>query len=115
MNRFVKISEKVTFILTMLWLAFNALFSGPPGEVLCELCEDLNHQLRIAYLVYFPIMFIITAIIIWYLIKPIKVLRIISWIIVLSTIVFTILMISGDTHSFWGVISDCIQDSYLST
>jgi len=112
MTNIVKIIEKIVITITILWLAYNTLLTGPPGIVNCELCEDLNDQLRNSYLPYFLIMFILTGILLWYLIRPNKVLRIFSWIIVLITIILTVYVISNETHSFWGIVFKIINDSY---
>ena len=115
MKNSIRIFERVIIIIVMIWLAINTLLTGPPGQVNCELCEDLNYQLRILYLPYFLTMFLLTGILVWYLVKPNKALRIISILIVLLTVFLTIYMISNQNDSFWGIIFDFLNDSYLNS
>jgi hypothetical protein len=97
--------EKIGLWIILIWLALNTIFGGPPGDILCEICEEVNHKNRVLYLFYFLIIFIACAILVWRLYRPSNSLRIISFAIAICTFIMTYLMLVNGAFSFFDLIS----------
>jgi carbon starvation protein CstA len=91
-----KIFETIFNYLTLIWLLLVSFLSRPHQLYMDNLPFDVNHQYGQVYMITISITLIASSIIIWRLIKPYKWLRLVTGIIIISTIIISITFVNTD-------------------